>query len=238
MEEYLAKSYDEGADFFDERFWTLFWERNEKPLVFNLFEFDKYKRILDVGCGTGNYIIDLLNRNITIIGIDISSKMLEACKRKINNYKGRLSADVRLFRVSFLENEFENESFDLILMTRVLCHFENLNKALIETHRLLNNRGDLVISDFHPEYNIQNAILKNPNSGKKIVIPICIVSPEMLRQKLSDLNIQLKNLITISMSNCLWIPDKGTSFNDELRRPERKIFYIMKFTKGDTNGQQ
>ena len=236
MEETIVGSYDASASFYDKRDWQLFWERNEKPIILKLFEFDKYRQILDIGCGTGTYILELLNRDLIIYGLDFSTKMLDICRQKINNKKDCIIGKIKLFDIPFLDNKFENESFDLILMTRVLCHFNNLDASLNEVHRLLKNQGDLIISDFHPDYKIKNAVLKNPKDGKKFILPISKFDPELLIKKLSNYNFQSKSLINMSMSKCYWIPDKGTSFDDELIYPQRNIFYIIKFTKGDFSG--
>ncbi|HPR61325.1 MAG TPA: methyltransferase domain-containing protein, partial [Prolixibacteraceae bacterium] len=43
--------------------------------------FDKTKRILDIGCGTGRHSIELAKRGYTVRGIDLSEQMLsKACE--------------------------------------------------------------------------------------------------------------------------------------------------------------
>src|SRR5438445_304570 len=39
-------------------------------------------RVLDAGCGTGNYALALAERNFDVTGIDFSSKMLERASAK------------------------------------------------------------------------------------------------------------------------------------------------------------
>ena len=42
------------------------------------------KNILDIGCGTGNYLIGLAKRGYQVDGIDSSQAMVEVAKLKIN----------------------------------------------------------------------------------------------------------------------------------------------------------
>ena len=49
--------------------------------------------VLDLGCGTGEFILRFLKDGFTVIGVDLSEKMLEMSEKKllknnfINNYK-------------------------------------------------------------------------------------------------------------------------------------------------------
>lgn len=44
--------------------------------------FDKTKRILDIGCGTGRHAIELAKRGYTVTGIDLSAAQLQRAKEK------------------------------------------------------------------------------------------------------------------------------------------------------------
>jgi len=57
--------------------------KHETPDLLKVFSQNKVKRILDVGCGTGDHVIDLAKRGFDVVGIDRSSAMInEANKRK------------------------------------------------------------------------------------------------------------------------------------------------------------
>lgn len=230
MDGAVIESYDKSAEFYDNRDWQLFWERNEKPLIINLLNFDKYKKILDVGCGTGTYILSFLDKNVDIYGVDISRNMLEICRKKIGNFKDK-KAKIYLFNQPFEHNNFEKEFFDLIIMTRVLCHFRNLDEITKQINRLLNNKGDFIVSDFHKDYKAYYSVLKNPRDNHKIKIPINTFSTSVLTEKFYLYKMQLKKLISISLSECIWKPEKGTSFDEELNNLNQKIFYIAKYIK-------
>ncbi len=44
--------------------------------------FDKSKRILDVGCGTGRHAIELARRGYTVVGVDLSATQLDRAREK------------------------------------------------------------------------------------------------------------------------------------------------------------
>lgn len=59
--------------------------KNELPDLLKLFEKNNVKTILDVGCGTGEYSIELARRGYTVIGVDKSKAMIsEANRRKVS----------------------------------------------------------------------------------------------------------------------------------------------------------
>lgn len=45
-------------------------------------DFDKSKKIIDVGCGTGRHSIELAKRDYKVTGIDLSESQLERAKEK------------------------------------------------------------------------------------------------------------------------------------------------------------
>ena len=73
--EYLAKYYD--LIYNDKDY------KNEVTFIEDIFEnTHKPKKILELGCGTGNYTQILLERGYEITGVDISENMLKIAKEK------------------------------------------------------------------------------------------------------------------------------------------------------------
>ena len=107
----------------------------------------KYRTILDVATGTGDFAIlanKILNPN-QIIGIDISDKMLEIGKRKVE--------EINMSSVISFRNEdcsclsFENNSFDAVISAFALRNFENLDKCLSEMFRVIKPGGRIAVID-------------------------------------------------------------------------------------------
>lgn len=120
------------------------------------------KRILDVGCGTGNVLIRLAaNKNFNLYGLDISEKMIETAKKNLG--------DTAEFKVGDSEYiPWEDNFFDVIVCNASFHHYPNPEKVLFEMRRVLSNDGTLIIGDptapalCKP---IINMLLKSSNKG-------------------------------------------------------------------------
>jgi ubiquinone/menaquinone biosynthesis C-methylase UbiE len=101
--------------------------------------------VLDVGCGTGDFI-RLLAPMVApgrAVGVDLSEIMIaEACQRSAEN------VDNLSFRVgSVLELPFPDASFDRVLATQLLLHVPDPLKALVEIKRVLAPSGVISIAE-------------------------------------------------------------------------------------------
>ncbi|TYA52200.1 class I SAM-dependent methyltransferase [Formosa maritima] len=94
------------------------------------------KNLLDVGCGTGDFLQTALKNNWVVSGIEPN---LEA--RKIANSKTNNS----VFEIEQLE-KFESNSFDVITLWHVLEHLPNLENHLSVFKQLLKSDGTLIIA--------------------------------------------------------------------------------------------
>ncbi len=102
------------------------------------------KTILDIATGTADIAIKFSEiENSKIIGIDISSKMLDVGRKKIRNKD--LVKRVVLKKGDAENLEFDNSSFDIISIGYGVRNFENLEKGLKESFRVLSPKGKLII---------------------------------------------------------------------------------------------
>ncbi|MDR1339653.1 MAG: bifunctional demethylmenaquinone methyltransferase/2-methoxy-6-polyprenyl-1,4-benzoquinol methylase UbiE [Prevotellaceae bacterium] len=103
--------------------------------------------ILDVATGTGDLAIECTkNGKRKITGIDISEKMLEKGREKIE--KKNLANCIDL-RYGDSENlEFESNTFDAVIVGFGVRNFENLEKGLREMNRVTKPSGKVFILDF------------------------------------------------------------------------------------------
>ena len=134
----IAKSYDFlnhslsfGMDFY--------WRKKAISKLTN-----NPKKILDVATGTADFAIAATKmKEVQIIGIDISEKMLEIGKNKIKQ-KGLEN----LIKLQLADSEnlpFESGSFDGITAGFGVRNFENLQLGLSEMCRVLKEDGIAVI---------------------------------------------------------------------------------------------
>lgn len=104
-----------------------------------------FTKILDIGCGTGNYT-KLLRKKFpysNIKALDISDKMIHLAQCKLQNEKIE-------FVVADAETTVLNEGFDLITSNACFQWFSNFHKTLRKYSCLLNKNGIILFSIFGP----------------------------------------------------------------------------------------
>jgi ubiquinone/menaquinone biosynthesis C-methylase UbiE len=96
--------------------------------------------ILDAGCGTGVFTLDLLHLGSRIIGIDLSMPMLLRAKQKADRYPFRsVLADL-------LSLPFSANSFDKVISVTALEFIKDGRRAIGELFRVTKRGGSLVVA--------------------------------------------------------------------------------------------
>ncbi|GAA4305953.1 class I SAM-dependent methyltransferase [Aestuariibaculum suncheonense] len=108
---------------------------NRKLQLINSFPSES-KTILDIGCGTGDFLQTAQRNGWTIFGVEPNEEARGVANQKTNN---------SVFDVDQL-SEFENESFDVITLWHVLEHLPNLEQQITALKKLLKPNGTLVIA--------------------------------------------------------------------------------------------
>lgn len=107
----------------------------------------KDKRVLDLGCGYGWHCIYAMEHGASsVVGVDISHKMLEVAKEKTHfpqvEYKCCAIEDV----------EFPEESFDVILSSLAFHYVADYEILVKKIYRILKSGGNLVFTVEHPVF--------------------------------------------------------------------------------------
>ena len=89
--------------------------------------------LLDIGAGTGDFLLVAKQNGWNAIGIEPSEKAKAIAQQKGVELKSNLS-------------EFQDHSFDLITMWHVLEHVPNLENQIKELQRLLKPNGSIIIA--------------------------------------------------------------------------------------------
>ena len=89
--------------------------------------------LLDIGAGTGDFLVGAKKEGWQTTGIEPSEKAKSIAINKGVNFSDNLS-------------ELESNSFDVITMWHVLEHVPNLEEYIIELKRLLKPTGTIVIA--------------------------------------------------------------------------------------------
>ena len=121
---------------------------------------DKEKKVLDIGCGTGNYTSGLCDLGYNIYGLDVSKYMLSIAKKK-NKKVTWTNGDV-------LNMPFPSEYFDACICTLACHHFSDLRKAFAEVYRVLNRGRFVMMSCSHQQLRNYWLYRYFPNELEKI----------------------------------------------------------------------
>lgn len=115
-----------------------------KKAVRNIVDVNTPLNILDVACGTGDFIIEIARKAASgskITGIDISEGMLAIGRKKIN--KAGVNAEMSTADCESLP--YKENTFDRISVGFGVRNFENPEQGLNEMYRVLAPNGKLVI---------------------------------------------------------------------------------------------
>lgn len=105
------------------------------------------KVILDVATGTGDFAIEALKLNPDkVVGVDISSGMLEIGKQKMK--KKKLDHKIEMVLGDSEGLPFEDNKFDAIIVAFGVRNFENLQAGLKDMCRVLKPGGKVVVLEF------------------------------------------------------------------------------------------
>ena len=120
----------------------------------------KNKKLIDVGCGTGdiaNLYIKATSNKASILCVDPNKKMIEECKKKLNKFKNIT------WQVGYAENlKVPNNSYDFYTISFGLRNTKNLNKSLAEAYRVLKTGGRFLCLEFSKIENLNlHFIYKN-----------------------------------------------------------------------------
>jgi 2-polyprenyl-3-methyl-5-hydroxy-6-metoxy-1,4-benzoquinol methylase len=94
------------------------------------------KYLLDVGCGTGEFLNTCKNAGWQVQGVEPDNDARKAAQK---NYHLTVNDE------AYLDTAFEN-SFDCITMWHVLEHVPNLNERLTALNKLLKPNGKLIVA--------------------------------------------------------------------------------------------
>ncbi|MBA2630226.1 MAG: methyltransferase domain-containing protein [Thermoleophilaceae bacterium] len=127
-----------------------------------------YPRALEIGAGTGYFILNLMRAGLVERGVatDISAGMLAV----LSETAGRLALDVETACCEAAELPFEDDSFDLVVGHAVLHHLPDLDAAFREFRRVLRPGGVVAFCGEPSRYGDRLARL--PKRGAHAVAPL------------------------------------------------------------------
>jgi 2-polyprenyl-3-methyl-5-hydroxy-6-metoxy-1,4-benzoquinol methylase len=110
--------------------------KNKLKLI-NSFQTEE-KNILDVGCGTGDFLLTCKNGGWNVIGVEPNLRARELAISKLN----KSNSPIILSDI----NEIAAQQFDVITLWHVLEHVPNLKEYILKLKSLLKPNGILVVA--------------------------------------------------------------------------------------------
>lgn len=137
----------------------------EVPDLIKVFKKNKVRKILDVGCGTGDHTIELARRGFTTYGIERSKLMVDDANNKLQSQPEEVRKRARFFYSEYegILNELKKEEFQAaIFMGNTLSHNPyNFKDVIKKTAKILGKKGVMIfqIENFEKVFKKQNSLL-------------------------------------------------------------------------------
>ena len=157
----LAARYDIDEYYANALFLIRMVEQARLRAIARMVEAKPSDRILEVGCGGGHVL--RLFRESSLVGVDVSPRMLEKARR---NLRG---CQVELLKGELRDLALPDRSFDKIVCTEVLEHVNDPSEILSGIARLLKPHGRAVIT--FPNDRLVKALKKVIHSSRLDRLP-------------------------------------------------------------------
>jgi len=181
-EKLLFTENEDYNDFLSRTYYsTVDWEdrlKKEIPDLIKLLEKHKVKTILDVGCGTGDYSIELVKRGYIVVGTDRSRPMIDEANRRKVGLSNKQYSNVHFWNRDTEDYLFEMDvKFDAILvMGNALSHNPENYRLLIK--RMANSLSDNGVMVFQTT-NFEKALKTKKRIWNVNFVP---VNDELIRE--------------------------------------------------------
>lgn len=144
-----VKSQDAGLYYQSVKYWGANLSNSSKKQTDIRNNFQRYKqvykrynkmepgKVLDIGCGTGEFLYWFKKRDWQALGTDISSNPLTYAKKALG---------LEVIQGDLLEINLKGKSFDLISMMHVFEHLYSPVESLKKISKILKDSGELIIT--------------------------------------------------------------------------------------------
>jgi len=137
------------------------WFEKEKKYLQKIITKDA--SVLEVGCGNGRSIFDILPKTKNVTGIDHDKKAVVDAKNNFSRYPS-----IKILKADAAQLPFDNEEFDFVICMVTFANFADKKfKALEEMRRVLKDSGKIIISVFS-ENALEERMRVYKTSGIKI----------------------------------------------------------------------
>lgn len=103
------------------------------------------EKLLDIGCGFGDFLLDARQEVDYVYGVDLGKENITLAKENTAGYK-----NIKLILADGEHLPFENNFFDYIIMKGIVHHLGNPGRVFKEAKRVLKKEGLLIIFEGNP----------------------------------------------------------------------------------------
>ena len=114
--------------------------REVLKIVLPLLKKNNKLKILDIGCGTGQLIKDIYEKekNVNYLGIDVAENMINIARENVN------SKNIK-FEICPIEHFNTKEKYDIIICTHAFPYFPKKNSVVRKISKLCNKNANIII---------------------------------------------------------------------------------------------
>jgi len=215
MHEEKIRLFDEWPERYDRWFATSIGslvKSYELELIMDLLKPKQGDAILDAGCGTGVFTMDILASGSRVVGLDISLPMLKQAEKKL---KG-LSSQIVL--ANMLNLPFPEGSFDKAVSVTALEFVEEAKQAVAELFRVTKKGGTVVVATLNSLSSWASRRIAEAKERHTIFEKAIFRSPDELRS-LSPVESVVKTAIHFEKEDD---PERAVMIEQEGRRKNLK----------------
>lgn len=173
-----GKLFDPWPDRYDEWFETpigTLVKGYESALLLDFVRPRHGESILDAGCGTGIFTLDILSLGSRVIGLEISRPMLMRARQKAKGYPFCAVAG------DMMSLPFADEAFDKVVSVTALEFIEDARFAVKELFRVTRKGGILVVATLNSLGPWAARRKRKAESGHDLFQKVIFRSPEEIR---------------------------------------------------------
>ena len=177
-QEVKGRLFDEWPEKYDQWFETpigVLVKKYENQLLLDLLQPQMEELILDVGCGTGVFTLNILGLGTRVIGLDVSQPMLIRARQKLEKYPFRgVAGDMRLL-------PFVDGCFDKVVSMTALEFIADGQAAVEDLFRVAKKGGVVVVTTLNSLSPWADRRRRSADRGHSLFKQMVFRSPDDLR---------------------------------------------------------